>query len=144
MGKIRYIQAKLDKQIFLFESQLISNILLVEQRQILSLPFYSKEVLGVVPYSGEIVTLVSLRQIVGIVGGILGESLTVIRLSEGVKELAGLGIVVDGILGNIIEPTASPEIMKNATDPTSSIRLFGKEILGNKWKQPLRWHKSIA
>jgi len=134
----RFILVRLQQLTFVFPSTIVAEILVIKRSQILALPFYDSAVLGLVHHNGQIVPLVSMRQIVGISASIFGESLTVVRLSNAAGNVAGLGLVVDQALGSSLLDQLPPDLFSTTiTEP--KMRLFRPEILGSYLWQPQRW-----
>lgn len=136
----RFILARLDQLTFVFPSTVVAEILIVERSQILAVPFYASAVLGVIHNGGQIVPLISLRQIVGIPAGLTGESLTVVRLSDAAGELVGLGLVVDMTLGIRSPDQLPPDLFSaDSTNVDTKMQVFQPELLGSYLWQPQRW-----
>lgn len=140
----RFILARLDQFTFVFPSTVVAEILIVERSQILALPFYDPAVLGVIHNGGQIVPLISMRQIVGIPTGLTRESLTVVRLSDAAGDLVGLGLIVDMTLGIRSPEQLPPDLFSadqllGSTNSDPKMRLFQPEILGGHLWQPQRW-----
>ncbi len=140
----RFILARLDQLTFVFPSTVVAEILIVERSQILALPFYDPALTGVIHNRGQIVPLISMRQIVGIPAGLTGESLTVVRLSDAAGDLVNLGIVVDMTLGIRSPDQLPPDLFSadrllDSTNSDTKMRLFRPELLGGHLWQPQRW-----
>lgn len=136
----RFIQARLDQVTFLFPSAVVTEILIVERSQILALPFYSPAMLGIIHHAGQIVPLISLHQIVGTGVIVTVERLTVVRLNDAIGA-AGVGLVVDRVLGSITKEELPLELFSTALSPNSTnsepkMRLFQPEILDSSLWQP--------
>ncbi|MFQ3679207.1 MAG: chemotaxis protein CheW [Pseudanabaenaceae cyanobacterium] len=99
----RLVLVALGEQTLAFADNLVAEILLVERSYILPLPFYGAPVLGVINHQGKVVPLVSLRRALGDSAVVLPEQLTAVRLTELAPEgLAGVGMVVDRLVGSIV------------------------------------------
>jgi chemotaxis signal transduction protein len=104
----RYILAQVDKQEIAIPSPWVFDILTTRRSHLLTLPFYSPMLLGIVAHRGSIVPLVAVRSLLAEIRPSTGsvpdraasDTFTAIRLSQTVGELAGLGLVVDRILGS--------------------------------------------
>lgn len=104
--KSRHLLTQVDDRLFTFPSQLVAEIILIERSKILSLPFYSSILLGVVHHQGMIVPVISARLLLSkksheiqLEG--LKETLSIVRLGQTAEHLSGVGIVVDRIVDNI-------------------------------------------
>lgn len=98
----RQIVTRVGKQRLVFQNEWVAEVVLLKQNQILSLPFYDAALLGVVPYQGGVMPVLATQSILSVVHSpqqALSETLTVIRLSEAVPGLAGVGLLVDQLLG---------------------------------------------
>jgi chemotaxis signal transduction protein len=137
----RYILVQLEKFTFVFPSFLVQEILLVQRSQLLNLPFYQPTILGVIYQDGKIVPLLSLRQSLGIMEVGSGDKLTTVRLNNTAGNLAGLGIVVDRIIGSRFREELAADLFSNIipSDSDSTMRLFQPEILMSDLWKPLRW-----
>lgn len=140
----RFILAKLDLFTFVFPSTIVGGILIIERSQILALPFYNPAILGVIYNQGQIMPVISLRQIVGISAMPATESLTVIHLGDAVDALAGVGLVVDRSLGMRSNEQLPPDLFSTEQVPDSSnseqkMRLFRPEMFDSRLWQPQRW-----
>jgi chemotaxis signal transduction protein len=147
-----YMLARLERFTFVFPSAIIADIVIFSQSQVLAVPFYNPACLGVVHYNGQIVPLVSLRQIFGMsMTGIARSNLTVVRLSSAAEDLADLGLVVDAVLGssshdrlpsNLFTADRSLSTTDGELDGDRNMRLFHPEILDSQLWQPQRWLKA--
>jgi chemotaxis signal transduction protein len=136
----RYILTQIEQFAVVFPLTLVAEIPIVERAQILTMPFYSPAVMGVLHHAGHIVPLVSLRQILGIATGFATERLTVVQLSAAAAEQAGLGLVVDRTLGMRSHSQLPPDLFHAVqSDSEPNLRLFRLEILAERLWQPLRW-----
>ncbi|HCF27019.1 MAG TPA: chemotaxis protein CheW [Cyanobacteria bacterium UBA11049] len=141
----RFILAGLEQFTFVFPSTIVAGISIIERSQILALPFYNRAVLGVIHQQGQIMPLISLRQIVGVTAMLSSESLTVIHLGDAAGDLAGIGLVVDRTLGMRSHSQLPPDLfstesLAGKTNFEQKMRLFRPEIFDNSLWQPHRWH----
>ena len=103
----RYMLAQVGQQQLVFPSQWISEIVLIDRSQILNLPFYDPAILGLIHHNGAIVPLLSADGLLlgttdqAMRSRTLKETLTVVQLSPSVEGLAGVGIVVDYVVGSL-------------------------------------------
>lgn len=117
---------------------------MIERAQILALPFYNPAILGVIHQQGQIMPLISLRQIVGVTAMLSTESLTVIHLGDAAGDLAGIGLVVDRTLGMRSLDQLPPDLfstgrLADTTNSEQKMRLFRPEIFESRLWQPHRW-----
>lgn len=139
----RYILTQVEQVTFVFPLALVAEIPIVERSQILTMPFYSPVVMGILHHAGRIVPLVSLRQLLGIGKGFATERLTVVQLSAAAAEQAGLGLVVDRTLGMRSHSQLPPDLfdaVQSNSEP--NLRLFKPELLADSLWQPLRWRST--
>jgi chemotaxis signal transduction protein len=98
----RQIVTRVDQNRLVFPKEWVVEVLLIKQSQVLHLPFYDSSVLGVVHYQGGVMPLIGAQQILSVIERpvqTLRETLTVIRLSDTVPGLVGVGILVDQVIG---------------------------------------------
>ncbi|NJM68978.1 MAG: hypothetical protein HC862_01465 [Scytonema sp. RU_4_4] len=113
-----YILTEIGQQQIVFPSRWVAEIMLVKRLQILTLPCYSPILLGVTHHQGDVVPLISssifLSENPGQpVRSAFTEVLHVVRLNRVTEKLAGVGIVVDRVIGNISETQDSaPELTR--------------------------------
>ena len=141
----RFILAGLERLTFVFPSTTVAGISMIERSQILALPFYNPAILGAIHQQGQIMPLISLRQIVGVTAMLSTESLTVIHLGDAAGDLAGIGLVVDRTLGmrsldQLPPDLFSTERLADTTNSEQKMRLFRPEIFDSRFWQPHRWH----
>ncbi len=142
----RFILAGVDQFIIVFPSNVVADISIVDRSQILNLPFYDPIIWGIIHRSGQIVPLVSLRQIFGVPTGFMTERLTVVRLNPAMDDLAGVGLIVDTTLGTssvqeLPSDLFGAEISAGSSKSNSKMRLFQPEMLGDRLWQPQRWQE---
>ena len=139
----RYILARLEDITLVFPSTLVAQILILERSQILALPFYNLAMLGIIHHRGQIMPLISLRQIMGFPLGLKVESFTAIRLGDAAGDLADVGLVVDLTLGMRTSDQLPPDLLSADQLPNLTsepkMRLFQPEILASHLWQPRRW-----
>ena len=106
----RYLITLVGQEKLAFPAHWIHDIAVVEREQLLVLPFYNPILLGVINYQNQIVPLVSMRAIlVEEVEARYQQSLTVLRLSESVGELSGVGLTVDCLITSSAEAELKDE-----------------------------------
>ncbi|MBE9171158.1 chemotaxis protein CheW [Pleurocapsales cyanobacterium LEGE 06147] len=140
----RFILVALNELTFVFPATLIAEILIIERSKILNLPFYSQAVLGCVHHVGKIIPLVSLRHVVNGSGNITGENAIVVLLNPMAGELAGVGIVIDKVLGSSFRDRLPPNLFDtdcsfNSASTDTKIRLFQPETIASHTWQLQRW-----
>lgn len=124
----RYLLTCVGEQSLAFPAHWVTDILVVERAQVLALPFYNSEVLGVVHYQGKIVPLVSAHFIFTKQQQVMKQTLMAVRLGEHLKALAGVGVVVERLVASLIAEQLTVERVFQPCDLPSSL-----------W-QPQRWH----
>lgn len=144
----RFILAQLDKLSLVFASAMVAEISIIQRSQILALPFYAQAVLGCVHNAGQIVPLVSMHQIVATKAGLTKESLTVVRLGKMAGALAGIGLVVDRMLGSSSLDQLPPDVFStdlslDLANADIKMWLFRPEVLSDRLWQPQRWHSNL-
>lgn len=124
----RYILTQVGHQKFVFLSRWVTEIILLKQSQILTLPFYDRAVLGLVHHQGTIVPLISAHILLSIkLGQDVGSTfipkgrLTVIRLSQSADRLAGAGIVVERVMGSLVAEEVTEGHVFQLSDVPSDI-----------------------
>lgn len=143
-----YMLARLERFTLVFPSAIIADIVIISQSQVLALPFYDSACLGAIHYNAQIVPLVSLRRILGMpMTGVSRSNLTVVRLSDAVGDLGGLGLVVDAVFGSRSPGQLPPDLFVsnapiNSSDGAPAMLLFRPEILNSQLWQPQRWRKA--
>jgi chemotaxis signal transduction protein len=121
----RFVLTKVAEVTLVFPAHLVAETLLVERVRILNLPFYSTAIAGCFHAGGKIVPLVSPAQFLGGQTNLIREVLTVVCLGESAGHLAGVGVLVDQLLGSRMgEQLLSPSVPEQLFDLT----LFPKEI----------------
>ena len=103
----RYMLTQVGQQSLAFPSHWVSEIVLIERSQILSLPFYDRALLGLIHHNGSIVPLLAAHSLLLEALGqdkrsrAMKETLTVVRLGPATDGLVGVGIVVNQVIGNL-------------------------------------------
>ncbi len=140
----RFILAGVEQLVIAFPSDLVADISIIERSQILSLPFYDSAILGIIHRSGQIVPLVSLRQILGMPTALMAERLTVVRLNPVAENLGGVGLIVDTTLGTSSDRELPSDLFTSnlsagSLASESKMRLFRPEMLDDRLWRSLRW-----
>jgi chemotaxis signal transduction protein len=102
----RYIVAKVGDRSVTFPDILVSEIIIIDRNAIVALPFYETAIIGVTHHQATVMPLLLLRLLMGEQRTLITESLTVVRLSKiannfGTKNLAGVGVIVDRVIGSL-------------------------------------------
>lgn len=140
----RFILAQLDRLTLVLPANLVLETLLVQRSQILSMPFYSPAIMGCLHYAGQLVPLVTVDRLLGIAIGITREQLTVIRLAESAEKFAGVGLVVDRVVGTQMGEQLPPELFEAelyfpATENETTFKLFNPQLLSSEMFVPQHW-----
>lgn len=123
-----YIITGLGSKSLAFPARWVDDILVIERSQILPLPFYDSQVVGMLHHQGKLVPLV----LAGKLGKdqnrwLLKRNLVVVRLNENITNLAGVGVVVERVIKSM-----RPEEL---TDEN----LFQQALIPQTIWQPERW-----
>ncbi|MCU0536621.1 MAG: chemotaxis protein CheW [Hydrococcus sp. Prado102] len=141
----RFLLAQIEQLTLVISSELVAEILLIERSQILPLPFYNPVILGCFHHAGQIVPLIATDRQLGIrMTSPTREISTVVRLSESAEHLAGVGLLVDKVLGSQTGDLLPVEIFDSdiyfpATESDAPIKLFTPQLLSGDLFAPLRW-----
>lgn len=140
-----FIIAQVDQLTIVFPSAMVAEMLIIERSKILALPFYEQAVLGCVHNAGQIIPLVSMHSIFRTKAGLTKESLTVVRLADRAG-VAGIGLIVDRILGSKSLEQLPPDVFTNdllldSANADITMWLFRPEVLSNHFWQPQRYFK---
>jgi chemotaxis signal transduction protein len=121
-------------------AQAVAETLIIERSRLLTIPFYSSAVLGCFHHLGQIVPLFSTHQLLGFSGSMTTERLIVLRLSQQVGHCAGVGLVIDKVLGTKTKEQLEPEFLSvlQASSLNSEIQLFRSEMLPDTLFLPQR------
>jgi chemotaxis signal transduction protein len=141
--KHRHLLAQIGDQSLAFPAQWIAEIILIERSLILSLPFYTPLVLGVVHHQGVIIPIIAghlllsnkINQNVRLEA--LKETLPVIRLSQSAQHLSGIGITVDRIINQSADHNASPSATGQPVTEQPDSAIFQLTDLPDHIWQPL-------
>lgn len=132
----RFILTLVDDLTLRFPADWVAETLLIERAQIVSLPFYNPAILGCVAVGSQVVPLVSSAQFLGLKTSLIREVLTVVRLGEAAEHLAGVGILVDRMIGSQMSSQVS--VASNQDSSRKDIQ-FDLTLLGTELFQPQRW-----
>jgi len=145
----RYVLAYLGTMSLVFPDVFVSEIMIVERSELMTIPFFNSSILGLVHQQGVIVTLVSLRQaFLGAANrALIPEKMTVVRLSDELEAFAGAGLVVDRVTGSISSEQFQ-NLQLDESNQTEYTRLESLITLlpdlGQELWEPYRWHPSSA
>jgi len=139
----RFILTKVDKVTLAFPANLVTETLLVERARVLTLPFYGAEIAGCFHAGGKVVPLVSPALFLGIQINLMREVLTVVCLGESAEHLAGVGILVDRMIGSQMGSQISEAPSQNSSRKE---KYFDLKLLEIALFHPQRWRadKSVA
>jgi hypothetical protein len=142
----KFILAKLDHYTYVFPSNSVLEILLLDRSKLLQLPYYNPALLGVVEHQSQVVPIVSMGRTVGNIPDSSGEILTVVRLKQNLGSLGGVGLVFDKTLGSCLAKDLPNDLLgelqgiaPTATDTDSYYRLFKSELIPDRLWQPIPW-----
>ena len=133
----RYILTIVGEQQLAFPSHWVAEIILVERSRVLALPFYGPMLLGIVHHQSAIVPLMSSHLVLSEKlsqsghAPLMKETLSVILLGPSVGKQAGIGLVVERVIGSVSEEQIF------AAESTI-LRLELQDIPNRVW-QPQRW-----
>lgn len=102
-GGNRFILAQVMKQTMAIPTAWVSEILRVDRKKILTLPFYQDLVLGIIHQNGKNTPLLSARLLLGDRQVDLRETLTVVRLGSLNGDVVEVGLVVDQVVRNVMQ-----------------------------------------
>lgn len=127
-----------------FPAAWISEIFQADRKQVLPMPFYGALVLGVLHHNSQVVPLLLGDRLLGNPATSLKETLTVIQLSRTARELAGIGIIVEQLLGsNQASEVASDRLPNGSATPSKGqTLLFNADLIPEALWQPQRWRMS--
>jgi chemotaxis signal transduction protein len=137
----RFILTKVDKVTLAFPANLVTETLLVERARVLTLPFYGAAIAGCFHAGGKVVPLVSPALFLGVQTNLMREVLTVVCLGEAAEHLAGVGILVERMIGSHV---GFPSLQPQSTEApmTNEIEQFDLALIGRDIFQPQRWRSS--
>ncbi|PSB04070.1 chemotaxis protein CheW [Merismopedia glauca] len=137
----RFILTQVDRVTLVFPAHLVAETLLVERTRVLNLPFYDSAIAGCFHAGGKIVPLVSPAQFLGVQTNLMREFLTVVCLGESAEHLAGVGVLVDRLLGSRMGEKLFS--MADSDRPTQE-QLFEPKLFPKELFQPQRLHGLAA
>jgi chemotaxis signal transduction protein len=124
-----------------FPTTWVSEIFQADRKQVLPMPFYSALVLGVLHHNSQVVPLIVGDRLLGNSGTPLKETLTIIQLSRAASALAGVGIIVEQLLGS--NQASEMDIEEPADETAMSAKsqtiLFKTDLIPDALWQPQRW-----
>jgi chemotaxis signal transduction protein len=136
----RYVLTWVEQQPIAFPSQWVAEIIIVERSKILNLPFYTPAILGVIHHKGSIVP-VMITEAAKMVRSQplqlprIKETLTVVRLSQSVGALSGVGFIVDRVVGSISHEQISSHL-EASSGSNLPIKMFQLEDIPSSVWQP--------
>lgn len=138
----RYILTQVENQQLAFPTQWVTEIILVERSQILTMPFYHSMVLGVVHHQGSIIPLITLprinqgQQTQVVQKNRIQETMKVIHLAESVNKLSGVGLIVEQVIGSISHEQLLANEQKQLENFPSQIEVFQPDRIPPSIWQP--------
>jgi chemotaxis signal transduction protein len=144
----RFLLAQIEQLTLLVSSGLVAEIMLIERSRILPLPFYNSVIVGCLHHAGQIVPLIATDRQLGIrTISPTREILTVVRLSESAEHLAGVGLLVDKVLGSQSGDRLPAEIFNSdvyflATESDAPMKLFSPRLISSDIFIPQRWKEA--
>jgi chemotaxis signal transduction protein len=142
----RFLLAQIEQLKLIVSSGLVAEIMLIERSQILPLPFYNPVILGCLHHAGQIVPLIATDRQLGIrTTTPTREILTVVRLSQSAEHLAGVGLLVDKVLGSQSGDRLPAEIFDSdvyfpAIEGDAPMKLFHPQLISRDIFIPQRWN----
>jgi len=123
-----YILTGMGQQSLAFPARWVDDILVIERSQILPLPFYDSQVVGMLHHKGKLVPLVLvIKPEKEQTRWLLKRNLVVVRLNENLTKLAGVGVVVERVIKSIRPSELTDE------------HLFQQALIPDTIWQPERW-----
>jgi chemotaxis signal transduction protein len=107
----RYLITLVGQEKLAFPAHWLKEILIIERKKILVLPFYNSLLLGVINHHNQIIPLISVAAILGqqVKSDLFPQNLITLRFNESVEKLGGVGVVVDELKGNLTEAELDQE-----------------------------------
>jgi chemotaxis signal transduction protein len=99
----RFILAQVMNQTIAIPAVWVAEILRVDRKKILNLPFYQDLVLGIVHQNGRNTPLLSVRLLLGACQVDVRETLTVVRLGALAGDVVEVGLVVDQVVRSVMQ-----------------------------------------
>jgi hypothetical protein len=129
LQSIQYVLTRIGSRKLAFAAVWVSEIVPVERSQILSLPFYDAQLLGLFHHQGTLIPLIAATDYPG-----FQERWAAICLSSAAGDWAGAAVAVEQVLGGATET--------QRTEPDAGIELFEPETLNRQICHPQRWRLS--
>jgi chemotaxis signal transduction protein len=111
----RFISTAIDRFTLLFPAVWVAEILRIDRTQILDLPFYEPQLMGIVHHNGLIIPLIAAARLLKVAQVGVRERSIVVRLNEAAGSLANIGIVVDRAIGSSDRQDLPPDVFTTAT-----------------------------
>jgi chemotaxis signal transduction protein len=99
----RFIIAQVLEQTMAIPANWVAEILRVDRKKILNLPFYQDLVLGIIHQNGKSIPLLSVRLLLGDRQADARETLTVVRLGALAGDVVEVGLVVDQVVRSVLQ-----------------------------------------
>ncbi len=127
----RYLLTQVADLTLVFAAATVAEIIRVEKSKILTLPFYSVQVAGVVNHNGQLIPLISAHSLLQQVPTRNQEIWTVIRLQS---DDGNIGIVVDRAIGSTTKKQLPPPLFTDRK--VDSLVLMTSQLLPTKIWHP--------
>jgi chemotaxis signal transduction protein len=127
----RYLLTKVGKYTLVLPANWVSEVLQIEQCNVLQLPHYSSAILGVANYQNSFLTLVAGWQFLPENQPSRVDRYTVVRLGVNLSNWQNIGVVIDRVLGSMVKQDFPTTIPKNL------LVMANSQLLPNHLWQPL-------
>jgi chemotaxis signal transduction protein len=127
----RYLLTQVADLTLVFAATTVAEIIRIEKSKVLTLPFYSAQVAGVVNHNGQLLPLISAHSLLQQVSGRNQDIWTAIRLQS---EEGYIGIVIDRAIGNTTKQQLPPALFTDRQ--VDSLVLMTSQLLPPKIWQP--------
>jgi chemotaxis protein histidine kinase CheA len=138
----RLILTRVADKTLAFPTTWVSEIFQTDRKQVLPMPFYGPLMLGMLHHNSQVVPLILGDRLLGNLSATVKETLTVIKLSRTVNELAGVGIVVEQLLGSNQANEMDFAHSITAPDAKGQTIVFNADLIPKTLWQPQRWKMS--
>jgi chemotaxis signal transduction protein len=127
----RYLLTQVADLTLVFAAATVAEIIRIEKSKVLTLPFYSLQVAGVVNHNGQLLPLISAHALLQQVSARSHDIWTAIRLqsAEG-----NIGIVIDRAIGSTTQQQLPPALFTDRQ--VDSLVLMTSQLLPSKIWQP--------
>jgi chemotaxis signal transduction protein len=126
----RYLLTEVGKYTLVFQANWVSEVLQVEQSQVLKIPHYSPSILGIANHHNNFLTLVAGWQFLPETQPSRIDRFTVVRLGATMRNWQNTGVVIDRVIGSMVKKDF-------LTIPKDLFVLANSQLLPNHLWQPL-------